>query len=250
MDSNINQDNLIKTFKEGDQEPLNTLLKVMSHDLRSPMAAIITLTDILQTESDSMEKGEIEETLKDLNRLGESLLNLTDQLLNWAKITSNKEPLRLSYVSLSSIIAELIAEKQSHINQKQLKIVFTHPQSITLYSDRTLLSSILRNLLTNAIKYSYEGGEILINLVKKDNKNAEVSFIDHGTGISDKLLQKIHSKKLLTSTPGTMGEAGHGLGLFISTDFVKILSGSLLINSTKGEGTQTVVTFPMSTINA
>lgn len=66
MDSNINQDNLIKTFKEGDQEPLNTLLKVMSHDLRSPMAAIITLTDILQTESDSMEKGEIEETLKDL----------------------------------------------------------------------------------------------------------------------------------------------------------------------------------------
>ncbi|HML86021.1 MAG TPA: hypothetical protein PKE52_12765, partial [Bacteroidales bacterium] len=105
--------------------------------------------------------GEIEETLKDLNRLGESLLNLTDQLLNWAKITSNKEPLRLSYVSLSSIIAELIAEKQSHINQKQLKIVFTHPQSITLYSDRTLISSILRNLLTNAIKYSYEGGEIL-----------------------------------------------------------------------------------------
>lgn len=206
MDSNINQDNLIKTFKEGDQEPLNTLLKVMSHDLRSPMAAIITLTDILQTESDSMEKGEIEETLKDLNRLGESLLNLTDQLLNWAKITSNKEPLRLSYVSLSSIIAELIAEKQSHINQKQLKIVFTHPQSITLYSDRTLISSILRNLLTNAIKYSYEGGEILINLVKKDNENAEVSFIDHGTGISDKLLQKIYSKELLTSTREPRGK--------------------------------------------
>lgn len=250
MDSNINQDNLIKTFKEGDQEPLNTLLKVMSHDLRSPMAAIITLTDILQTESDSMEKGEIEETLKDLNRLSESLLNLTDQLLNWAKIMSNKEPLRLSYVNISSIIAELIAEKQSHINQKNLKIVFTHPQSITLYSDRTLVSSILRNLLTNAIKYSYEGREILINLVKKDNENAEVSFIDHGTGISDKLLQKIYSKELLTSTPGTKGEAGHGLGLFISTDFVKILSGSLLINSTKGEGTQTVVTFPMSTINA
>jgi signal transduction histidine kinase len=250
MDSNINQDNLIKTFKEGDQEPLNTLLKVMSHDLRSPMAAIITLTDILQTESDSMEKGEIEETLKDLNRLSESLLNLTDQLLNWAKIMSNKEPLRLSYVSLSSIIAELIAEKQSHINQKNLKIVFTHPQSITLYSDRTLISSILRNLLTNAIKYSYEGGEILINLVKKDNENAEVSFIDHGTGISDKLLQKIYSKELLTSTPGTKGETGNGLGLFISTDFVRILSGSLLINSTKGEGTQTVVTFPMSTNNA
>ena len=228
------------------KEPLTTLLKIMSHDLRSPMAAIITLTDILQSESDTMDKSEIDETIIDLNHLSEGLLKLTDQLLHWAKITSKKESLRPSYFSLVSLINELLAEKAEQVKHKNLKVNFTFTQNITIHTDRSLTMIVLRNILSNAIKYSTHGAEIQVRLQKNERDEADIIISDQGTGISEKIMQKIESDQLLSSTPGTDGESGFGLGLFISRDFAKLISASIEIKSNPGNGTVALFTLPKS----
>lgn len=228
------------------KEPLSTLLKIMSHDLRSPMAAIITLTDILQSESDTMDKSEIDETIVDLNHLSEGLLRLTDQLLHWAKITSKKETLRPSYFSLVSLINELLLEKSELIKQKNLKVQFSYTQNITIHTDRMLTMLIIKNLLSNAIKYSSHESEIQISVLKKEGNEAEVIISDQGTGISEKIMHKIETDQLLSSTPGTDGETGFGLGLFMSRDFARMIEASINLKSNLENGTVVEFTIPIS----
>ena len=213
------------------------LFSIIAHDLRGPFSALLGTSKILVQEI-GKDEGNIVKIKRYSNILNETASRTYDLLINlleWSRLQSDRLIVKPEEVNLSSIIMDNVGVGQTMARGKNIMLKYTTPVDYWLVSDKAIINTILRNLISNAIKYTPQNGLIMISLVKKDDMYL-VSVKDSGVGITAEKLNTLFGLENIQSTPGTANEKGTGLGLILCSDFVHKIGGDIWVESTYGQG--------------
>lgn len=222
------------------------LYSVIAHDLRSPMGSIKMVLNMLILNLPSESIGEeMYELLTMANQTTEDVFSLLDNLLKWTKSQIGK--LKVVYQEFNMVeVVESVSEIFTMVaGLKNIKIVQDMPVvPVVVRADIDMLKTVIRNLISNAIKFSNEGSEVLVSLTEEDGM-AIVSVKDSGCGIDEENQKKLLHTDTHFSTFGTNNEEGSGLGLLLCQDFIVKNGGKLWFTSKKGEGSTFSFSVPL-----
>lgn len=221
------------------------LYSVIAHDLRSPMGSIKMVLNMLILNLPSESIGEeMYELLTMANQTTEDVSSLLDNLLKWTKSQIGK--LKVVYQDVDMVeVTEGVIEIFSMVaGLKKIGIRLEAPERLGVYADIDMIKTVIRNLISNAIKFSNEGTEILV-IVQEQDDMAVVSVKDSGCGIDEENQKKLLHTDTHFSTFGTNNEEGSGLGLLLCQDFVIKNGGKLWFTSVKGEGSTFSFSIPL-----
>nr|WP_320039764.1 response regulator [uncultured Bacteroides sp.] len=212
------------------------LYSVIAHDLRSPMASIKMVLNMLMINLPGEKIGdEMHELLNMANQTTEELFSLLDNLLKWTKSQIgrlNVVPQDIDIVGVSAGVIEIFSMVAE---LKQIKINLQAPDQLEVRADIDMIKTVIRNLISNALKFSNPGSEVHV-VVEEKEEQVVVNVVDHGRGIKKEDQTKLLNVDTHYSTFGTKNEEGSGLGLLLCQDFVRKNGGELWFNSEEGEG--------------
>ncbi|MCK5137520.1 MAG: PAS domain S-box protein [Bacteroidales bacterium] len=214
----------------------NKLYSIISHDLRSPFNSIIGFLNLLK---DRYPKLSDEERLKYINIIEESsqnCLSLFNSILQWSSEYETAESIKPVFFDLSLLVQKVIDLNNAAILENELKIFNEVTNGIIVIADYNMIFTVIRNLFTNAMKFSKNGGAIILSALDQKN-NILCKIQDFGIGMSEENVEKILRKNVRITTTGTNGITGFGLGLKLSKEFVENNNGRLWIESKPGKGT-------------
>jgi signal transduction histidine kinase len=211
------------------------LLSIISHDLRSPFSAMMGLSQVLVNNAEKADREKIKEYAKAINSSAVETYFLLDNLLKWAGLQKEgifpkKEP-----ADLSSLTDEIISLYKDHAAQKNIEIKNSISKPVNAFCDVELTKTILRNLLTNAIKFTNPGGKIEI-LAEETNNHLEIKVSDTGVGITEDKMKELFSLKKTSPERGTKNEKGTGLGLNLCKVLIEAQGGQLWVRSELDKG--------------
>ena len=212
------------------------MYSVIAHDLRSPIGTLKMVFNMLTLNiTEQMAGAENIEMLKMGNDITENTFMLLDNLLKWTKSQIGRMNTVFQEVDISEVV--VFASKMSDLvaQVKNIAVEYDIPGPITVPCDVDMVKTIMRNLMSNAIKYSNEGGRIVIR-VRETPTHAVISVRDFGTGISEEDLPKLLNPEIHHTTYGTKNEEGSGLGLQLCSDLTRRNGGELTFVSKEGEG--------------
>lgn len=219
----------------------NKLFSVLSHDLRSPVASLKTL--VLYLQDDDMEKGEMKELYAHFHHQLEITGEVLDNLLQWAKSELTDSKLQPDKVELANVANNIALQLKNAMDEKNIHFINNLNFHLTALADKLQVEIILRNLISNAIKFTNRGGTISV-AGKADEGRIEVYVEDNGMGMHEDELKNLFQPGKLFSGKGTNHEKGTGIGLFITKEMVLKNGGSIWVNSRKEEGTVFTFTLP------
>jgi len=210
-------------------------LSSMSHELRSPLNAILGFAQLMDSESPPLTQGQKESTLQIL-QAGWYLLELINEILDLAQIESGKLPLSLEPLSLDEVLADCQAMIEPQARKSGIRVVFAKPDvSLWASADRTRIKQVFVNLLSNAIKYNRVGGSVEVSSRPRPEDRVRVSFQDTGEGLTPhKLANLFQPFNRLGQEAGV--KEGTGIGLVVSKQLVELMGGSIGVESTVGVG--------------
>lgn len=210
---------------------------IIAHDLRNPLGAFKQLTELLYSDFDSYSDSEKRETIYDIQNSASMLYGLLEQLLDWARTQTGTMPFRPKQVNLIHIVSKITEQVESTIKKKNIHLVKDIPSELAyVYADSEMIQAVLRNLITNSIKFTGENGEIKIS-VKQDEDGIRVECQDNGIGMDRFDLEKLFRVDAQLTRIGLEGEKGTGLGLILCSEFIKLHGGEIWATSEKGKGT-------------
>lgn len=215
-------------------ENKNKFFNIVSHDLKSPLSHLNLLSEGLLEEFGQLDEEEKIRKIQLIHQVSSQGKALLDNLQLW--VLSQKDIIRPAFrpTRLNDEIAAVLQLLDPHIRQKALT-VSVPGQPVEVYTDKNMLSTILRNLISNAIKYSYPGGSIHIR-VQETPRCWKVSVEDHGTGMPPERVDKLFQTGTKVSCRGTAQESGTGLGLLIVKEFINRLGETIQVKSIEGKG--------------
>jgi len=236
---------LLEASQSENEERLNNLVatkdkffSIIAHDLRSPFNSIIGFLDLLQTNYEVYSDVEKKNYLKLIDDDTKKTLKLLDNLLEWAKVQTGQISFEPKIQNLLSILRNVDETLESSLKLKLIKLSLNEiSNQLEVFADANMLTTIFRNLISNAIKYSHLGGTITVNAVKKGD-NIEMTVADTGIGMSEETKNSIFIINGQVSVPGTANEVGSGLGLILCKDFVERHGGEIWVESEKGIGSK------------
>ena len=239
--------NSAKNQKKANQslEELNhtkdKLFSIIGHDLRTPIGTLQELLELYTSNEISEEEvAKLAPSLKEnVDRSSFTLNNL----LFWAKTQMNGINPEIKAVNVKEIARRICDTFTTRIEDKGLDIQCTIDPELILMADPMQLEIILRNIISNAIKFSSKGGIIRFNSLKSKNGFAEITIQDSGIGMNKTLVEAVKQHETIISTPGTLGEQGTGIGLQIVKDLVRINGGRVEIDSELHQGTSIFLYF-------
>ncbi len=235
----ISENSLLKLNATKDK-----LFSIIAHDLRSPFNNILGFSDMLIENISIFEINDSKKYLGFINSSAQNTLNLLDNLLNWAKTHSDKINFNPRKVVLSEIIKETIENSNTIASIKNIEFNNLQLDEINVVADLNMLQTILRNLISNAIKFTNSNGKIDISAISIDGF-AQVTVTDNGVGMSKETIDKLFKIETNESTIGTANEKGSGLGLLLCQEFVEIQGGQIWVESEVGKGSSFKFTLPV-----
>jgi len=219
---------------------------IIAHDLRSPLSGIMGLTEIMADDLSSLTMDEILEFSVSLRNSASSLSQLLDNLLQWSQIQGGAILFNPEIVQLHPIVAECIATIQDPAKNKEIKITSEISNNIEVFADRNMLQTVIRNLVSNAVKFTHKGGKISILAKVISCKCVEISVTDTGIGMSQSMVENLFRIDVKTNRNGTEGEPSTGLGLILCKEFVERQGGKIWAESEEESGTRFCFTVPMT----
>jgi len=220
-------------------------MSILAHDLRSPFSSILGFLDLLLTHLHKYDIKKIEHQLNIVNDSSKMLYNLLDDLLSWTRVQAGKMIYNPVNVDFHSICSEVIENLHINASNKEIVINQLATDGYWLYADTNMLKTILRNLISNAIKFTHSGGNIHI-YIREENTFAIVTVSDNGVGIEADSAAKLFDITQLHSTEGTNNEKGTGLGLILCKEFVEKHGGRIWVESQIGMGSDFHFKLPMA----
>lgn len=220
------------------------LFSIIAHDLRSPFNGILGFSELLIKNKEKIEAAKSEEYLEVINSSAKNTLILLDNLLHWAETQTGQIVYKPERIKLAPIVKEVLKTSSSTANIKSITLIYTHSNSIELFTDVNMLKLILRNLISNAIKFTNTNGKIEVITIRNKN-NIEITVSDNGVGINEENLNKLFKIDTIT-TKGTAAEKGSGLGLTLCKEFVEKQKGEIWVESTLGKGSDFKFTLPLN----
>jgi PAS domain S-box-containing protein len=220
---------------------------IIAHDLRSPFNGFLGLTQIMAKELPSLKMIEIQEIAEIMKRSATNLFRLLENLLEWARVKQGLIPFEQKLVDLLPIVDESIEVAQESAKTKEIKIAYDVPNKLKVFADTNGLQTIIRNLVSNAVKFTSKGGKISVSAKATDNKSVEISVKDTGIGMSCEMINNLFRLDVQTNRKGTEDEPSSGLGLLLCKEFVEKQGGRIWVESEEGKGSIFYFTLPYNT---
>lgn len=217
---------------------------IIAHDLRSPIGNIKSALEFLTSEVDLSQ----EDMMDMLERLSSSAINtydLLENLLQWSLTERGLIENNSDYYYLDELIDNSIRISKNIANSKNIDIITYCDKAIRIFADKNMFFTVLRNLINNAIKYSYEHSNIIIK-ASSDANFAHIQVIDYGVGIKPEVIPYLNQMDKTITTYGTQGEKGSGLGLVLCNELVTKLGGKLWVESEENKGSIFNFTMPVN----
>jgi signal transduction histidine kinase len=216
---------------------------IVAHDLRNPIAGFLNLTDVLATNFNVFSEDESKEFITVMNEASKQLYNLLENLLQWSRSQTGSIKYEPQYISAKKMVDETIDALLVNIENKKLKVNIKIDEKLTAFVDENMITTVIRNLISNAIKFSTQGG--VINIRAEQNINSIVlSIIDNGVGMTIKNKNKLFRIDQHHTTPGTSDEKGSGLGLILCKEFVDKNGGNIWVESELNKGSSFSFSIP------
>lgn len=221
------------------------IFSIIAHDLRNPFHAVSGFSEILLRDYDKLPRNKIEKYLDIINRSSVNGNALLENLLNWSRAQTGRmvfEPVKFDLFILSKEITDLL---ETDALRKNIRLTLDIEPGIMVYADENMIKTVLRNLISNAIKFTEEQGEITIKSVKHQS-HVEVAVIDTGVGIPEQNIKLLFNIDTNISTKGTAMESGTGLGLILCKEFIVRNGGTIWVESELDKGSTFKFTLPLA----
>jgi signal transduction histidine kinase len=230
-------------LKESEQKlrDMNTskdkLFSIIAHDLESPLNGLLLSSGYLEKKYNTMEEQQIKEFLHQIYENTHQMAKLLDNLLQWAMSQLGKLEVNLEILELTQLTEDTLRLMEPAAAEKSIRLISSINENTRVWADKRMVETILRNLVSNAIKYSSAGGKVHVSSNPNGNF-LEVTVSDTGVGIPADKLHTLFNPGVRTSTRGTAGEKGIGLGLVLCKEFVEKNGGTIRVENNNGNQTQ------------
>lgn len=217
---------------------------IIGHDLRSPFNAILGFSNLMVEQIKTNDFSDIAEYAEIIAKSTERAVNLLNNLMEWSRTQTDRITFQAEYVDIIPIVKDVVYLMQESANQKSIHISIVSPDYLCTLVDKSMFHTILRNILSNAIKFTCGYGQVAIK-VSIDTPEVLISVSDNGIGLSQENLNNLFRIEEIYSTPGTQNEKGTGLGLVLCKEFVEKHKGRIWAESTLGKGSTFYFTIPV-----
>ncbi|MBV5314017.1 MAG: PAS domain-containing sensor histidine kinase [Prolixibacteraceae bacterium] len=214
---------------------------IIAHDLKSPFNSVMGFSEIIKNEARNLDIATIEQYAGLISATSTNTYRLLENLLDWARMQQAQilfKPISFILVNIVNEVLEIMIEKA---NSKMIAIINYIPSNLIVWADEDMLKTILRNLISNALKFTSTNGKVEIKAIIR-NDEMEISVVDNGIGIKPDEISKIFKIGSSFSKRGTENEKGTGLGLLLCKEFVEIHGGKIWVESEEGKGSTFVFT--------
>jgi signal transduction histidine kinase len=232
-----------KILSEVEQLKTN-FIGMMSHDLKTPLARIQGMTEVIAKDPSPMSSQQ-REALDLIKQSAEDLTRFISAILNYAKIESQGVALHLQSKDINLLLEEVMKKNEFMARLKQIQMVAELEPLFSIPVDPDLVKQVLSNLIENAIKYSPENSKVLISSEEKDGKIL-IQVADQGVGIPQQDLEHVFMKFFRSASAKSSAVKGSGLGLYLAKYFVELHKGHIFVESTPGQGSTFTVELPTS----
>jgi len=222
---------------------------IIAHDLRSPLNQLLGLSEILQKEIESDRTAEVLKLANLMNKSAKSGRSLLENLLEWSRSQTGSINISPEVLVVSKFAKEVIALNGDNALQKSISIKNKINKYITAYADGNMIKTILRNLISNGIKFTQNGGEIILDASVSEH-SVTVTVSDSGIGLAKDDISKLFKIDINPKTIGNSSEKGTGLGLILCKEFVEINGGQIWVESEIGKGSSFHFSLPLSKPNS
>lgn len=243
-----NEEKVLKTTNELKtlNDSKDKFISIVSHDLRTPFSSILGFTDLLLMDDDiSAEKQR--QYISFIQESAQNMLKLVNSILDWTRLQTGRIEYIAERLNVQTVVNNSIQMLSGSAIKKDIKLYSTIDHEVFVHGDRNLLLQVFNNLISNAIKFTQEEGEVFISAEPLvDKKVIQFSVNDTGVGIADKDIGKLFSVDSKHTTVGTKGEKGSGLGLSLVKEIIQMHGGEIYVESGTNTGTSFIFTIPIS----
>jgi signal transduction histidine kinase len=218
---------------------------IISHDLKNPFSSLLAISELMVDSFDDTDEEDHKSGFKKIHKSIKHLLDLLENLLTWSRSQRGRikyDPVRFN---LSSLIHENVNLHKLLAEKKGIMLLSCEHDDMYAYGDRDMINSVIRNLMTNAVKFTDRDKKVEVKVEAKEEK-IEVSVVDEGIGISQENMERLFRIDEKYKSTGTAGEKGTGLGLIICREFVEKNGGEINVTSKPGKGSTFSFTIPMT----
>jgi PAS domain S-box-containing protein len=216
---------------------------IIAHDLKNPFITILGFSELLLSDYNELNDEEKLFYIEEMKKSAETSHSLLQNLLQWSRSQTGRIVFQPKILPIDKIILDNIELLKPTAEQKEIKIDYSQLSTINVLADEDMTSTIIRNLISNAIKFTGRKGKINITVVDSDSF-VNISVKDSGIGMSEETLQKLFQLDTSYSTEGTEKETGTGLGLILCKEFIEKNGGTIMVESKYGEGSTFHFTLP------
>jgi len=208
---------------------------IISHDLKGPLNSLTSFSGLLLNHTDSLSKEEIQMLAQDLDKSVKNLFALLENLLEWSRSQTGNIEFKPEVFDLNAVVEENRALLKAQAQQKNITLVNHTEGAWMVRAHKNSINTVVRNLVSNAIKFTKEGGQITARL-QRQNGRVVIAIADNGVGMSPEVMKKLFRIEAKHSTKGTADEKGTGLGLILCREFVEKNGGQIWVESEEGKG--------------
>lgn len=216
---------------------------IIAHDLKSSFNSLIGFSDILLSDFEELEDSDKLRFIAKIKNLSENTYKLLQNLLEWSRMQTGRITYKPEIFDLYTITKSVLRLQKSHANSKNIQLVSTIMPGLKVFADINMTSTILRNICSNAIKFTEPGGEVILR-AEKEHGYVKVEIEDSGIGIDNEEINNLFQISKRVKTFGTAMEEGTGLGLILCKEFIDLNKGQIHVESKKGEGSKFTISLP------
>ncbi len=240
LNEELNSKNQIILNQNEELSKLNAtkdkFFSIIAHDLRGPIGGLMGLSQIMAEELSSLTIEEVQELALSMNHSATNLFGLLENLLNWARMQRGSISYDPKIWELHLLVNESVEMIREPAKIKEIEIGIQIPEGLMVFADKNILQMVIRNLVSNSIKFTEKGGKIILSVEAKDGKTVEISIKDNGIGMNKELVDNLFHADVRNGRKGTNGEPSTGLGLLLCKEFVEKHGGKIWVESEEGKG--------------
>lgn len=236
----LKNEQLIKAYAEKDK-----IFSIIAHDLRGPFSTFLGLTEVLSEDLPTLSMTEIHSFAQGMKNSATNVFFLLENLLNWARSQQGLITFNMERVNLLHVLQESTTIIEDIAKNKEINLKHVFPDNLELFADRLAIQTVIRNLVSNAVKFTPKGGEVSVTANTHSDKNIVISVKDNGIGMNQETRDNLFRIDIQTNRKGTEGEPSSGLGLLLCKELIEKQGGQIWVESEEGKGAEFYFTIPL-----
>jgi len=217
---------------------------IIAHDLKSPFNGFLGLTQTMAERLPSLTMEELQKMTSIMEKSATNLYGLLNNLLQWASMEQGLIPFNPEILKLLPMAKESLATIMEPAKNKEIELTINIPEETAVLTDKNMLQTILRNFVSNAVKFTPKRGQISVSAKTIDDKIVEIAISDSGIGMNHEMVENLFRPDVQMNRKGTEGEPSTGLGLLLCKEFIEKQDGKIWVESQEGKGSTFYFTIP------